>query len=250
MYQQFKPAQELARYIDAYWVSKTGEDCPAFTSRILPDTCTDIIINLGDSVPTLKTEWNAIEAGKCYLIGVMTRYNEVVAQSNMHLLGIRFKPFGMRSLLGFTLSGTRDKRFELGHSDMDILKLCDRNDLPATLKRLNAYFIERLPVATQQQTAVIETIQLAKGNIAVSVLSRNHFITERQLERLFASNTGVTVKEMCKQVRLQHTLKALKKRKETDSLLGIALSHGFYDVAHLSNDIKKYTGYTASSVTN
>jgi len=80
----------------------------------------------------------------------------------------------------------------------------------------------------------------------VEELARRHFITARQLERSFSYYIGVSPKEFINQERFRHALNAIRHRER--DLSDIALACGYYDQAHLSNEIRKYTGSTPSQL--
>ncbi|TWV97499.1 helix-turn-helix domain-containing protein [Chitinophaga pinensis] len=68
-------------------------------------------------------------------------------------------------------------------------------------------------------------------------------ITTRQLERNFQRHIGVSPKEFTNIVRFRCALSQIKHNKQEGSLLSIALDCGYYDHAHLTNEIKRYTDW-------
>lgn len=144
---------------------------------------------------------------------------------------------------GVTLAGTGNKRFELTEKEFNLRSIFYQPsaNIPGLL---NKYFLQKIPGKRGAYSNIYDTISKAKGNISVSELCHQHYITERQLERMFTAGTGITVKAMCNQVRLVHTIQAIKCKTNDKNLLDIALTYGYYDTAHLSNSIKKCTGYT------
>ena len=245
MYKEYHPAPALSRYIDAYWMSNVDTGGAVFVQRILPDTCTDIICNLGADLHATSIERSVLKADSCYLLGTMTRYSDVTVAGDTKVFGIRFKPFGMHALLGFSLPGTSNKRQELGKRDFNFKEFITANGIP-DLAELNRFFIDRLPRNHTAGFHTMEHIVNAGGRLSISELAVRCHTTERQLERVFREQAGVTVKELSSQVRLLRTIKALKAKNNNDSLLGLALDAGFYDHAHLSNNIRKYTGHAPS----
>lgn len=249
MYTEKKPHKLLDKYIDAYWSIETTEGFATVTNRILPDTCTDIIINLGETIHTSNHEDTFLEGDKCYLLGTMTRFSDVTIKAHTRIVGIRFRPFAMHALLGFPLSYTSNKRIELGVSEFRF-KTFVQGKKDSITSRLDAFFIDKLPRGHDTCPAIFDSIQREKGIVSVTALAMKHHITERQMERVFRSKAGVTVKELCNQVRLLNAIGILRNKKKEESLLSVALETGFYDHAHLNNSIKKYTGYSASHYSN
>ncbi|MEJ7671762.1 MAG: helix-turn-helix domain-containing protein [Chitinophagaceae bacterium] len=245
MYKEYRPSGSLSNYIDAYWSNETDNTHQTVINRILPDTCTDIIVNFGSSIHTSNIENTLLEGGKCYLLGTMTRFSEVTIQANTKLFGIRFKPFALRSLLGFSLCGMSNKRIELSRAEFDFRKFFSPTHDTADQNALNSFFTNKIS-SRDGFFGVLDSISHSGGTISVTTLAIKHYTTERQLERIFREKTGITVKEFCCQVRLMKALQVLKSKDKNQSLLQTAIEIGFYDHAHLNNSIKKYTGHPPS----
>ncbi|MCB0670120.1 MAG: hypothetical protein KDC80_30040, partial [Saprospiraceae bacterium] len=88
-YVEFKPHQLLRKYIDAYWMVEYK--CSYnLCSKILPDGCIDIILNLGTNLRT-DARSTLMRNEQAYLVGTMTRFKENELQPDTKLLGIRFR---------------------------------------------------------------------------------------------------------------------------------------------------------------
>lgn len=120
-YQEYKPIELLSKYIDSYWIIQTDNEYKTQIQRIIPDCCNDIIINMGSEI-VVNGGMNLLN-DKSYFVGNMTKYNDTIIQSDSKLIGIRFKPFGVNNLLGFTLEGTTNKINELGTSEFNFKSL-------------------------------------------------------------------------------------------------------------------------------
>lgn len=70
----------------------------------------------------------------------------------------------------------------------------------------------------------------------------------RQLERCFKKHIGITPKEFANIIRFQFAFSKIKHNEQRKSLLDIAFDTGYYDHAHLSNAIKRYTGLAPSQL--
>jgi AraC-like DNA-binding protein len=66
------------------------------------------------------------------------------------------------------------------------------------------------------------------------------------LERNFKKNIGISPKEFVNILRFQFALEKIKDNQLGKSLQDIAFESGYYDHAHLSNEIKRYTGLSPS----
>ena len=95
--------------------------------------------------------------------------------------------------------------------------------------------------------AIIGTILESNGQISVREIAARFNLTERQLERRFAFNLGVPLKEICNLVRFQYAFQLISNRRQ-ESLLDIAFRAGYYDHAHLTRHFKRYSGYVPSQL--
>jgi len=242
-YQEYRPTPLLEKYIDAYWTVKTdGRAVPAF-SRIIPDTCADIIINLGSAVRSDDDNRTTMQAERSYLVGTMTKYCDTLFDAEALLFGIRFKPFALNALLGFPLAGATDKIFEVSNAEFAFRNFIPSKKINDLCNSFDAWFVNRLPLNGNLSFNILNSIDQSKGLITVSALAKRHFTTERQLERICEHRIGITLKELCKQVRFRNAVRVLAKQAGNLSIDKIAFETGYYDHSHLSKEIKRYTGY-------
>lgn len=265
VYKEFRPHERLSPFIDAFW-TVTGNNPSPQPDKILPDGCVDIILNTGpafhsrqgaggDGHPgsTSDVETSEAEAGgtgfmktgEAYLIGTMTRYIELVRPPSTRLTGIRFKPGGFSCFFdpGF-LKDAADRTVEFDRTLIPTLDpgLAD----PAPI--LNRFFANRLSLPKQPILALIEDVQRMKGRLTISQLARRNFITIRQLERHFRLHLDLTPKAFLNFVRYQSALELIQSKPASQTLLGIALDCGFYDHAHLANEMRKYSGSAPTGI--
>lgn len=238
-YREYIPHTALRSYIDAYWTVTTGPACRSFTSRILPDGAIDIICNLGAAVGNAGSD-TVLESDKVYLVGTMTSFSDSLIQPEARLVGIRFKPAAFSVFYRMPLHQTADACIEF---ERELLNLGLEQDDFVT--RLNRHFMNRLNVTSPVLFPVIDSIIHHKGARRIEELASQHFITQRQLERYFNQSVGVSVKAFSNIIRFRSVLRSIQQNTQL-SLEDIALKHGYYDHAHLTRDIKKYTGTTPS----
>lgn len=241
-YQEIKPAAALADCIDAYWTVQTGLVLQPGSRRIYPDGCIDIIINTGSLASGSGT--GLLLPGRQYLAGTMTVVKEVVRMPHNHVTGIRFRPGGFTLFYHEDLPALRDDLVEF--HDPQLALLIDRDE--QVFERLDRYYSKKLPARESAVVAMARSMYGMKGLVSVDQLARLHHVTHRTLERLFKKHTGITAKEMTKIVRFRFAMERLKNNPGNESLLRIAFETGYYDHAHLTNEIRKYAGVTPSQL--
>jgi AraC-like DNA-binding protein len=242
-YAEVKPHPALEPYIDVYWTVES-DGVVVQKTKILPDGCIDIIINLeGDYKTTAGVV--LMKSETAYVVGTMTRFIENIIQSKTRLLGIRFKPAAFSAFYKFSsLHEFTDQHieFEKGLSP----------DIHQTIKHstayLNQFFINKLSKPKYSLMPVIASIHTCRGQVNVRDLAQQHFTTPKQLERHFKYHIGTSPKEFINLIRYRSTYDKIKNNTSNKSLLQIAYEAGYYDHAHLTKEIKKYTGTAPSQI--
>jgi len=242
-YNQFDPHPALMDYIDAFWTA-TGDGKELTTEKILPDGCVDIIFNLGEDCKTDDNNFT-MQNGKVYLVGTMTRFKKTNMNPGTNLLGIRFKPAAFSAFYKFSsLHEVTDQTIEF--------EKVSSPDLQKTIQHstayLNHFFLNKLSKPKHILLPVVADIQNHKGQMNVPTLAQRHFTTTRQLERSFKQHIGVSPKEFINFVRYQFTLSLIQNKNSARNLFDIAFDCGYYDHAHLTNEIKRYTGVVPSQL--
>jgi AraC-like DNA-binding protein len=243
IYSETRPHARLTPYIDAFWMAM-GNNNISTKDRILPDGCADIILNLGTEFST-DNGTTTMQSHHAYLVGTMTQYKEVARPSGTKLIGIRFKPGGMSFFYDSAfLKETANKTVEFDHKLIPVIN----ETTSAYETNLNRFFINRLSNPKRTIFSIINDITNVKGQVSVADLAKRHFISIRQLERQFRQDLGISPKEFINFVRYRSAFNILQNNRNNKSLLHIAFENGYYDHAHLTNEIKKYTGITPSQL--
>lgn len=242
-YNTIKPHPQLSPYIDAYWTMDRKEISPKIDG-ISPSGCMTVIYNFGTDF-YFNGGKNVMKNEKAYLIGIKTHHIETQRQAESKLVGIRFKSAAFPIFYQFSsLHETTNQVVEFDTKllpELDILQ----NDLA---NGLDAFFLNRINPDEHRLFPIINEIKKLEGKISVEDLAKKHFITIRQLERNFKYYIGLSPKEFINLIRYQFALQNIKKHHPNKSLLDIAFENGYYDHAHLSNEIKKYTGLPPSKI--
>lgn len=228
-YAEYLPHPDLRKYIEAYWTLTLDDKDGPVTSRILPDGCTDIIFNRDN---------------ESHLVGTMTSYRDTISNPGSSILGIRFRPGGM--IVFYALNQQELTDLVVPYQDKKLAELIARDE--DLLNRINQYFLEKLPLRPLVLSAIIDDIYIARGKVRIPELTLKYNMSERKLERLFKKDVGVTIKGLTKLVRFTHTLGLIRNGSNQASLTNVALEAGYYDQAHLCNEIKAYTGLTPAQL--
>ena len=92
----------------------------------------------------------------------------------------------------------------------------------------------------------IKQINRHQGKLSVQSLMENICLCQRQFERKFKMNTGYTPKIYSRIMKFKNAVDLLRGTT-SDNLLSTAIHAGYYDVPHLSREIKRLSGNTPYS---
>ena len=240
---QYKPAESLRRYIDAYYtIHRDAHYIPA-VSHIFPDGCSDLFANLGNTTPYINNSI-PLRPGHLYLGGTMANCMTVTTLPRSAFVGIRFKPGGLNVFYRLPILDLVDDVVDF--PDPELMPLLDLDR--GVMDRLNQFFVRRLSRARDDIFRLTGAVYQVKGRITVDDLAKKYFVSNRTLERLFKFNIGINPKEFIRIVRFQEVLKRLQGEPSRESLLRIAYETGYYDHAHLTNDFKRYSGLNPTDI--
>lgn len=237
-FQQIQPCKELEPFIHSYWELK-GSVRHEQWERIYPDGCAGLVLNLGDRC--LTDNGSAVmDFGKTYAVGISTRFKDSFIDANTHLIGICLKPAAFSAfyqylpqheMINATIEFDKKNSF-----DFDRIHR-------GRFNYLNRFYMDRIRLKNNPLQPVLDDLHAQNGNLGIEALARRNFTTVRQLQRQFKTSIGISPKEYSNIVRFQHALKLMAENAPVQSLLNIALDGGYYDQSHLSNEIKRFTGY-------
>ena len=243
IHKQVIPHHALANCIDCFW-SIEGEGAAMHTERIFPDGSPGLVLNVGEKCITDNGRVT-MQSGSVYLVGAMTSYKETYLNKKHHLIGVCFKPGAFARFYNYMpLAEIAEQTVELEKAlAPDTSKMQE-----LSFAELNAFFLKRLNTPKQDLSSIVKCIKAAKGQITVDALAKKNHTTARQLERNFHKHIGITPKEFINITRFQNALSEITNKMNQKSFLNIAIEHGYYDHAHLTNDVKRYTGLPPSEL--
>ena len=241
-YFKYEPSAALKCYIDFYWFLHTDMTYKPVKAPVFADACTDIFANMGSSAAAFNQKYVMLP-GRLYIGGATTSAGFINSLPGSTFAGIRFKPAGLHALYKFPLAEIVD-RITAFH-DPHLFSLLDiDSDLP---DRLDRYFLSKLKNATHL-TPLVEVVLSTRGVISVDELAQKCNVSNRTLERHAYTNLGIGPKAFISIVRFQTVLKVLQKVRSNGSMMEVAYQMGYYDPAHLTREVKKYSGLTPSTI--
>jgi AraC-like DNA-binding protein len=248
-YRERRPSPALGPYVQCHWCITAGA-APSFLSRICPDGCADIIIDLAASLPTV----GRVNGRRTFAVGTMRRASRIPLAGRIHLQGVRFRPGAAERFFRVPMHELTDRMIPLldlwgGAADLE----SRAEDAPTALDRITRIeelLLERLGGAPDPAAAVryaIGFIARTTGQRPVRDLERAVGLGARHLERRFRETVGVSPKLFSRVVRFRRAL-TLLRQPAPFSWSRLAVEAGYYDQAHLIREVKALAGITPAGL--
>lgn len=242
-YCEIPPCAALRPYIRCFWGTDGAAGGAGDNSLVIPDTCTDIIFfGQGDTPCFCGMDERSSVSGD------LTAFGSV--------FGIRF--YGWTAILFSDPDLSRTKNRALPAEEYfgkPIRELCGRI-LDAPTLRERAALAERTLLGMLKpdrenadfMNAVFHILETS-GRTKISELSRYTAVSEKTLERLFRSRTGLSPKSFSSLLRYQLLWREILLSPDFDVFDSVE-KFGYTDQAHLLNDFKKRHGMTPREARN
>ncbi len=259
-YSSYKPSNFLKDIVDSFWITEATGDANELTTEntCFPMGMVDWIIQVSGENLITKLEKECVQFPKDYFVGIMSKPVSWQMRGSCRVIGIRFRPEGFLRLFNAPLSELADSSVPtcdiMKNSELNLReKLVNSN--PDTAKQivLIETHLNRLLVKSQYQNrhfiSALYQIRNCSGAFKKTALVDNIFRSDRQIQRLFKDNLGVSPKQYENIVRFGRTISAVK-HSDIESWASLAYHVGYADQAHLIRDFKKYTGITPGTISD
>jgi len=247
-FQRASPHPLLRPYVQSYWYFRRATPLTAFHEEYMhPTGGFGIVFNFGDN---LHLDTQTIPE-PIFLDGSNTISRRMGFQGQVEVLGIRFHEGGAYPFLGIPLNELRNAITLLDAlDDPNLLRLHARlqemTTLPARVRLLDEWLLARLGQSKEQSQLVPTSLKILRttgGQFPIPALADDLAISQRQLERLYQSQVGMTPKQYAQLQRVGMARLGLKKlRGQTTTRLALEL--GFYDQAHFIREFSAVVGMT------
>jgi len=251
-YREIRPALPLARYVRCFWVLRQSSNSNPDPERIVPDGCCEIIVNRADPFHQLHLNGLVESQPRIMLVGQMAHHMLVAPSGVTDLLGIRFQPGGLHSLLGVPVHEMNERRVELSAIDESLSKrLADAVAVDAEVDIVHVQHVlmgmfrkAEKPFSVAEES--VRHIDRSNGRIAIADLGKRLNVTPRHLERRFRREVGLTPKRFARIVRFSQVVHSCQNSGAPD-WAELSLACGYYDHAHLIRDFRMFSGQTPSA---
>jgi AraC-like DNA-binding protein len=237
-YREFPPLPALAEFFVCFW-TQTISPSSAFTQRVLPDCCVDIVLTNG--LPMVVGPW--------------TEPFDAHLPSGTTILGARCHPGLASGLLGMPASELLNRSVVLpdlwdSTASAQFLQVADKTTLSAQIQAMEAVLIRHMaharPVDTTVRAAIRWMARHPRGQ--VDQLSKWLGISSRQLQRRFAISAGYGPRMFQSVLRFQRLLNEARRTGAPRSLAHLAAHAGYSDQAHMTREVRRFASGSPVSV--
>jgi len=233
-----RPHARLSLYISNYNITFPTKELLSVGFITIPSGCATL---------TIEQDKRKISST---LDGPSTKpYTELFAGTEGKLLvSIEFKPAGLYALTGISQRELLDTSipFEAVHPKLSKLiseALEKADSITELANSLDSLLLENIRKAYHPQlNLTLQNIVSCAGNIAVKRLSDDIHYSERQLNRIFKEQVGVSAKSFSRLIRINKSFRLLKKPQKSLSLVSDLM--GFHDLSHFIRDFESVCGVT------
>ena len=237
---QFNPLPShagLRKYILYYNVVFPSGDPFAAQYTLMPNACGTL---------SLAFDGNAVSAE---LWGASLTPTLLGQEPNRYrlLLLIQLSPYGLYQITRQNQAALADKRLSLADIDPTLYRALHRVFVSSeTVKELVAacdqilYRRMETRVVADALLCAASVISNRYGQIPVNEVARQACYSERQLNRLFLAQIGMTMKGYARLTRFHYVLKQLQK--QPCCLAALSQQAGYFDQAHFDKDFKAISG--------
>lgn len=204
-----------------------------------------IVFNFGDS---LYLDAQAITA-PIFLDGTNTFSRKMGFLGHIDLIGISFWEGGAYPFVMVPLAELRNEIALLDVLNSPSLirlheRLYEAESLPTHISLIEQWLLSRLSLGMERNPLIPASLAaLREGNLSILTLAQKFSISQRQMERLYQMQVGMTPKHYSQLVRVETARLALREMNG-QSTTSLAADLGFYDQSHFIREFSAVIGMT------
>lgn len=242
-YQEIEPCRMLQPYVRCFWGgTHYGPDTETdgHCEIVIPDTCVDIIYRTDDAGNIITSDFIGINDRSFCIQG------NVKNGQRISVFAIRFYAwsayvFSEDSFTG-TVNGRYDVRERFSWLDRALRsRLTEPGNLTDWICLTEALLLKKIETARRKAVvdSVMNDILRYQGGLGIHQLSKENFISGRQLERLFHEYIGITPKKLSNLVRYQCLWRDIVSQSHFN-MLDAVQKYGYTDLSHLMREFERY----------
>lgn len=246
------PGRLLRPYVHSYWVFRRTIPLATYHEQFMhPRGGFGIVFNFGDQ---LHLDSQALTE-PVFLDGVNTISRKMGFFGNVELMGIRFYEGGAYPFLALPLAELSNETALLDALPALLrlyARLYEAESLTARIELLDEWLLARLTLGKERDERIPASLALLRAEgIAIPELAGRLAISQRQLERLYQNQVGISPKQYTQLCRIEAVRLALKHlalnpADSKPNLATFASDLEYYDQSHFIREFRAVVGMTPS----
>lgn len=240
-YQEHVPCKQLRPYVACLWssegIEKSGDDG---LIRVIPDTCMDIIIEINYTRQIIKS-------CLCGIQDYAVMMEQGKEKEETVRFAVRFPFWAVRRFLYLDMSALYNQVLDLEllmpgcNSKFEELFYCQSFEERITW--MEAYLLGVFNPEGYNPNLFnsIEYLLQSKGRATVRDICGYSNLSQRQMQRLFKQEIGISIKRTASLVRYQNVWREVILQEHFNVQKAVG-RYGYADQAHLLNDFKRFHG--------
>jgi methylphosphotriester-DNA--protein-cysteine methyltransferase len=253
-YDTIAPPAALAPFVDCIWVlAAPASDGVPEPEIVLPDGKTELIVHFGDDFSIREGETYQRQA-RVLMSGQLTERIVLRPTGSIGVVSIRFKAAGAARFFDLAYDELVDRvvdfaalQPEFARATHERIAQCEKH--ADRLAAMVSVLEERLTEESQEDIFVRQACQYitqSDGACSVQELVKLIGFSERQLERKFRKQVGITPKTLSRIMRFQKFL-AMARTSTSLTLADAALACGYFDQSHFIRDFTRFSGVSPTT---
>jgi AraC-like DNA-binding protein len=242
------PDPALRPFVRSYWYFRRETPLAVYHEEYMhPRGGFGVAFNFGDH---LALDSQPL-VDPLFLDGANTLSRKMGFAGRVEMMGVRFHEGGAYPFLAIPLAELRNEVAALDALDRPALirlhtRLYETDSLPGRIQLMDAWLLGRLSLGKERDALIPASLTMLRrggGRLSIPTLAENFAISQRQLERLFLRDVGMSPKKYAQLLRVEKARLALKTlTRQNHSRLAAEL--GYYDQAHFIRDFQAVIGMT------
>jgi AraC-like DNA-binding protein len=251
------PDPLLGQYVRYFWVLEGDKDGQGFingryTHRTMACGCPELFFHYKGTFDEILEGEIIASTARVGIQGQTSHFRRFTTTESFGLFGVFLYPFAIPIILGIPAEEVNDNMPDLatvlgppGEMIAEQMMLAKNNKVRATL--LTSFLTDRLlkkpnriPTGQRIIPAIRQVID-TKGQLSISAISDQYFLSRRTFERAFKHYAGFSPKLFSRLLRFENVLESYDQKDKT--LTEIAYDCGYYDQSHFIHEFKSFSGH-------
>jgi AraC-like DNA-binding protein len=255
-YSEFAPDPSLAHVVKCVFAYHVEAGETGRPECIVPDGHPELVIHFGFPFTEIDAATGKKRQPRAFIMGQMSKPLDLdPSQGVPALIGVRFRPWGLRALLGTAMGEFTDRRLNVAdiapaQAESLVDEIASADTLArraAALQRFVANFIEANERFQDDLPATwTKRLMVTGGDMRLTNLARECDLSLRQLERRFQAQVGMTPRLFSNIVRFRAVFDKLNGHDRPD-WASLANDAGYFDQSHMNRDFRRFLGLSPSA---